>query len=176
MAGTPARHREEAGARVNIWTERLERGHLPLLGRWLGRADAALTPNDLPAEAVELEAWFERCAAEPGRLDFLTLVYETPVGLASLRPGGEDGSAALELLLGERNYNPLRTATYVALRMLDRTFLECGFRRVSVQAFTRHAWLLEPLERMGFSRTAEQGDRICLTVEKDCYLSRKYLF
>ena len=161
---------------MNIWTERLERGHLPLIGRWLGRADAALTPNDLPGDAAALPAWFERCAAEPGRLDCLALVYETPVGLAGLRQSGApEGAAALSLFLGERNYNPLRTATYLTLRMLDRAFLDLGLSQVCTEVHARFGWYLEALARMGFQR-APSGGPVCLRVEKASYLGRKYLF
>ena len=162
---------------MDIWTETLERAHLPLLARWLDRADGALTPNDLPGDAAALPAWFERCAAEPGRLDCLALVYETPVGLAGLRQSGaSEGAAALSLFLGERNYNPLRTATYLTLRMLDRAFLDLGLSQVHMEVHVRFGWYLEALERMGFQRGAEDGGRIPLRVEKERYLSRKYLF
>ena len=160
-----------------MWTERLERGHLPLLRRWIGRGDGALTPHDLPPEADKLTAWFDDCAAEPGRLDCLVSVYETPVGVAGLRRcGGQDGTATLYLLLGEVNYNPLRTATCVTLRMLDRAFLDLGLARVEMQVCAGHAWYPEVLERMGFTRTDAQDGTIRLAVEKDAFLSRKYLF
>ena len=162
---------------MDIWTETLERAHLPLLARWLDRTDGALTPNDLPGDAAALPAWFERCAAEPGRLDCLALVYETPVGLAGLRQcGAPEGAAALSLFLGERNYNPLRTATYLTLRMLDRAFLDLGLSQVCTEVQPRFGWYLEALARMGFQRGAEDGGRIPLRVEKERYLSRKYLF
>ena len=172
--GRPRRHRRE-GDRLNIWTERLERGHLPLLERWIGRGDGELTANDLPTEAERLAAWYERAAAEPGRLDCLTLVYETPVGVAGVRRiRGQE--AELYLLLGETGYNALRTATYVSLRMLDRAFGDLGSARVTVQVRAEQAWFSEVLERMGFIRTAE-GEKLCaLAVEKEHYLSRKYLF
>ena len=106
---------------MNILTEQLQRRHLPLLSDWLDRSEGALTPNDLPARAVALAAWFDRSAAQPGRLDCLTLVYETPVGVASLLPlPGQPGAAELRVLLGEVGYNALRTGTYVALQMLDQ--------------------------------------------------------
>ena len=162
---------------MDIWTERLEPAHLPIVGRWLGRTEGALTPNDLPADADGLTPWLERCAAESGRLDCLCRVYETPVGVAALRrPDGSGGTAELSLLLGEVNYNPLRTATYVTLRMLDRAFLEPGVHEVRVRAFTRHAFFLPVLERMGFARTEERDGLCCCAVEKARYLDRKYLF
>ena len=162
---------------MDIWTERLARRHLPALERWAGHADGALTPNDLPAEAGGLAAWFETCSANPERLDCLALVYETPVGVTGLHwCGGQDGTAELYLLLGEVNYNPLRTATYVTLRMLDRAFLELGFRCVTVRVRAQHRWYIEVLEQMGFSRTAENSEAISLAVEKEVLLNRKYLF
>ena len=162
---------------MDIRTERLERGDLPALERWAGHTDGALTPNDLPVEAGGLAAWFEACSADPERLDCLALVYETPVGVAGLqRLGSQDGTAELYLLLGEVNYNPLRTATYVTLRMLDRAFLDLGFRRVTARVCAQHTWYLEVLEQMGFSRTAENCEAISLAVEKAAFLNRKYLF
>ena len=162
---------------MDIRTERLVRGDLPALERWAGHTDGALTPNDLPVEAGGLAAWFEACSADPERLDCLALVYETPVGVAGLqRLGSQDGTAELYLLLGEVNYNPLRTATYVTLRMLDRAFLDLGFRRVTARVCAQHTWYLEVLEQMGFSRTAENCEAISLAVEKAAFLNRKYLF
>ena len=161
---------------MDIWTERLEREHLTVLSRWIGHGDGALTENDLPPDAAGLASWFDAGAAEPGRLDCLALVYETPVGLAGLRRDGADGAARLWLLLGERGYNPLRTATYVTLRMLDRAFLELGFTRVRVRARPGCGWYREVLEKMGFSRADEGEELPVLQVEKQVYLSRKYLF
>ena len=43
---------------MDIWTERLEREHLPLLAQWLARREGALTPSDLPADCAGLSAWF----------------------------------------------------------------------------------------------------------------------
>ena len=162
---------------MNIWTEQLVERHLPLLEAWAGRTDGAVTPNDLPASAEGLARWFERRGAEPGRLDCLALVYETPVGLAGLRRRTERKTEAeLYLLLCERGYNPLRTATYICLRMLDRAFLEQGFERVTVRVDQNFSWFLEPLERMGFSPTEERSGPVSLAVEKNVFLSRKYLF
>lgn len=105
---------------MDIWTEQLERRHLPILERWLGRTAGAITPNDLPSDVKELRPWFERCAAEPGRLDCLALVYETPVGVAGLRrKNGRTDTLEVYLMLGEVSYNLRRTAAYVALRMID---------------------------------------------------------
>lgn len=59
---------------MDIWTEKLVRRHLPILERWLDRSAGEITPNDLPSDAHELESWFDMCAAEPERLDCLTLV------------------------------------------------------------------------------------------------------
>ena len=66
---------------MDIWTERLMQRHIPLLERWIGRTDGALTPNDLPRKAEDLAVWFGACSADAGRLDCLISVYETPVGL-----------------------------------------------------------------------------------------------
>ncbi len=162
---------------MNIWTEKLEKSHLPELRRWHGRRDGALTPNDLPEDAERLPQWFEAGRTEAGRLDCLVLAYETPVGLAGLRQcGAEPGTAELSLLLGEVNYNLLRTATYAALRMLDRAFLDLGFERAVARVDARHAWFADTLEQMGFSREAERDGLILLRAEKSAFLSRKYLF
>ena len=162
---------------MDIWTERLEQRHLPMLAYWIGRKSGAITPNDLPTDAEELSRWYESCAADPGRLDCLIRVYDTPVGLAGLRQcNGREGAAELYLQLYEVNYNPLRTATYATLRMLDRAFLNLKLDRVEMQVYARHRDYLEALERMGFSQTAADNERICADAEKDRYLSRKYLF
>ena len=162
---------------MNIWTEQVVERHLPLLQAWAGRADGAVTPNDLPAPAEELAAWVRRRGAEPGSLDCLALVYDTPVGLAGLRrSAGREREAELYLLLCERGYNPLRTATYVCLRMLDRAFLELGLERVTMRVNREFSWLLEPLERMGFSPAGEGDGPVRLAVEKKAFLDRKYLF
>ena len=81
---------------MDIWTERLERRHLPAVERWLGREAGALTPNDLPRTAEALSGWYEACAAEAGRLDCLVRVYETPVGLAGLRQTAMPDTAELQ--------------------------------------------------------------------------------
>lgn len=160
---------------MNIWTERLQRRHLPLLEAWVGRTDGAVTPNDLPADRAELSKWFEACAAEAGRLDYLITVYETPVGVAGLRLSGENG-AALYLLLGEVQYNLLRTATYAVQRMLDHAFQDPGCDRVTAQVDARFAQLLEALERMGFqSQTLDDGATL-LSIELEAFRQRKYLF
>ena len=162
---------------MDIWTERLDRAHLPLLAQWLARREGALTPSDLPADCAGLSDWFEAQAAEPERQDFLALVYETPVGLAGLRGcGGNSGTAELWVLLGEVGYNLERTATFVTLRMLDRAFFEVGYEQVLVWVYACHGWFLELLERMGFTRAAEQDGMICLLVGKAVFLNRKYLF
>ena len=162
---------------MDIWTERLEREHLPLLAQWLRRREGALTPNDLPADCAGLPAWFAAQSADPERQAFLTLVYETPVGLAGLRGCGEgSGTAELRVLLGEVGYNLQRTATYVTLRMLDRAFLELGYARVLVRAYAHHGWFLDVLGQMGFSLMTEQDGLIRLCVDKAVFLNRKYLF
>ena len=162
---------------MDIWTERLERRHLPLLERWIERNSGQMTTNDLPLEAGELSQWFEKCLSDPERVDCLVSVYETPVGIVGPRKcAGQESAAELYLLLGETNYNPLRTATYATLRMLDRAFLECGFNRVIVQACKEHEEYLNALERMGFLMTAKKDAMIFASVEKKVYLNRKYLF
>ncbi len=162
---------------MDIWTEHLARRHLPLLECWIGRTSGQMTKNDFPSKAGNLFQWFENCSADSARIDCLVSVYETPVGIAGLRKcAGQESAAELYLLLGETNYNPLRTATYATLRMLDRAFLECGFDRVDVLACREHEEYLDVLERMGFSKTAENEERIYAFVEKKVYLDRKYLF
>ena len=162
---------------MNIWTERLEQTHLPILERWIGREEGALTPNDLPGNGDELQQWFERCTSDPERNDFLILAYETPVGLAGLRKHfGQEKTAELYLLLCEVNYNLLRTATYAALPMLDCAFRDCGSDRVIIRLREQHAWFVEALKRMGFSRVGEGDGLIMLAVERKEFLQRKYLF
>ena len=162
---------------MDIWTERLEQRHLPMLAHWIGRTAGAITPNDLPTDAGELPRWYESSSAEPGRLDCLIRVYDTPVGLAGLRRcDGRKEATELYLQLYEVNYNPLRTATYATLRMLDRAFLELKLDCVGIRVFAQHRDYLEALERMGFSQTAADSETISAAVEKERYLSRKYLF
>ena len=162
---------------MDIWTERLQREHLALLKDWLGRDTGVLTTNDLPSKTEDIDHWYERCAADPNRTDCLVSIYETPVGLAGLqRQAGRKDTVSLYLLLGEVNYNPLRTATHVTLRMLDRAFSECGVSHATICVLSSQAWFLEPLERMGFMRTCVQDDHVVLSVEKESFQSRKYLF
>ena len=161
---------------MDIWTERREQRHLPLPERWLARRDGALTPNDLPSRPEELAAWYGACSAEPGRLDCLVSLYETPVGIAGLRRSRQADTAELYLLLCELNYNLLRTAAYATLRMLDRAFLELGFARVTVRVYAQHIWYADVLQQMGFIRSAEEDGVLSLSAKKAAYLSRKYLF
>ena len=99
------------------------------------------------------------------------------MGLAGLRQhDGRGEILELYLQLYEINYNPLRTATYATLRMLDRAFLDSKTKRVETRVFVQQRDYLEALERMGFSRTAADNEIICVAVDKDPYLSRKYLF
>lgn len=160
---------------MDIRTEYLARRHLPLLARWLGRTSGAVTPNDLPEDAAALAAWFDRCQADPARLDCLALVYDTPVGLAGLRRT-QAQTASLWLLLGETGYNALRTATYVAQRMLDRAFSDFGAVCVCAEVNPGHAQILAALERMGFRRTGETDGRIALAVDRETFSRQKYLF
>ena len=80
------------------------------------------------------------------------------------------------MLLGERNYNPLRAATYLTLQLLDRAFAEPSIQSAKIKVYDRHAWHLTSLERIGFARSENRGDMVTLTVQKETYLSRKYLF
>ena len=161
---------------MDIWIERLRPEHLPLLERWAGRADGAVTPNDLPPDAAAISAWLDACASEPGRWNALVTVYDTPVGVAGLRRTAPD-TAELSLLLGEVQYNLLRTATYAVLRMLDRAFEDASIRHVTMRVGARFSQLLEAFERMGFVRAgAQTGAAVCLSVEKAAFSQRKYLF
>ena len=159
---------------MNIRTERLETNDLPLLAQWLTREDAALTPNNFPKEAAQLPAWLERQTQDQDQQVYLCLVYDTPVGAAGLHLQGE--TAELTLLLGERNYNPLRTATYLTLQLLDRAFAEPGIQSANSEVYDRHAWYLTPLEQMGFSPAGTGESTTVFTVQKEVYLDRKYLF
>ncbi len=161
---------------MDIWTERLQRRHLPLIELWVGRTDGAVTPNDLPQDAGALTVWFKTCAEEPGRQDFLITVYETPVGVAGFMRGGQN-TAVLYLMLGEVQYNLLRTATYAMLRVLDHAFQNAGLDCVTVKVYRRYTKLLEALERMGFTRDAQQDDgMVFLAIEKNAFQRQKYLF
>ena len=164
------------GLALDIWIEQLERRHLPTAEHWLGRTAGKLTPNDLPSDVSELESWFEACTAEPGRLDCLALVYETPVGVAGLRQTVDQDTAEMYLMLGEVGYNLLRTAACVTLRMLDRAFSEAGIRRVAVRVGSQHGWFVDTLEQMGFSKMGTEAGIVSLRVEKSAYLNRRYLF
>jgi uncharacterized protein YceH (UPF0502 family) len=162
---------------VDIWTERLERRHLPLLERWLMREDGVLTLNDLPSGADNLAEWYEKCAEMPNRLDCLASVYDTPVGVTGLhRQPGQDKTASLYLFLGEVGYNIRRTATYITIRMLDRAFSDLRQESTNVQVYSHYGWFVEVLEQMGFSRRSEQDGVIRLAVEKTVFLNRKFLF
>ena len=159
---------------MNIRTERLEANDLPQLAQWLTREDAALTPNSLPEEAGQLPAWLERQTQDQDQKTYLCLVYDTPVGAAGLHLQGE--TAELTLLLGERNYNPLRTATYLTLQLLDRAFAEPGIQNARIEVYDRYTWYLTPLEQMGFSPAGTGESTTVLTVQKEAYFDRKYLF
>ena len=162
---------------MDIWTEELERRHLPVLQPWLSRGDGAITPNDLLIDGKDLESWFAALSSEPGRQDFLALVYETPVGIAGLRrSAGGNNMMEMYLLLGEIGYNLLRTATYVTLRVLDRAFSDAGVGRTAIRIRPGYGWFLPVLEQMGFSRTVAENGILSFSAERNEYLSRKYLF
>ena len=143
---------------MDIWTEQLERRHLPILERWLGRTAGVITPNDLPSDVIELRTWFERSVAEPGRLDCLAHTLE------------------VYLMLGEVGYNLRRTATYVALRIIDHAFSNADAAQVAVRVSPCHTWFLDVLYRMGFAEERTENEMTVFTVEKDVFLNRKYLF
>ena len=162
---------------MDIWTEYLEQRHLSFLKNWIGRTVGQFTANDLPLNAEQLSTWFDTCRSEPGRTDCLISVYETPVGISGLRSRRTNpDSAELYLFLGESNYNPIRTATYSTLRMLDRAFQEQELARVYVTIYAHHEDYLAVLDQMGFSRTPVKDGLIRVQVDKDMFLSRKYLF
>ena len=161
---------------MDIWTERLQPRHLPLMEQWVGRTDGAVTPKDLPQDAGALTVWLETCAEEPGRQDYLITVYDTPVGVVGFRRGGQN-TAELYLMLGEVQHNLLRTATYAVQRVLDHAFQNAGLDRATVRVYRRYAKLLEALERMGFTQDAQQDGRaVFLAIEKNAFRRRKYLF
>ena len=113
---------------MDIWTEQLQKRHLPILESWLGRSAGALTPNDLPKEGNQLSSWFNQRLGS----DFLISVYETPVGVAGLRDN------EFYLFLGEVGYNLARTATYATLRILDQAFTIFDSATVRVHGFHPH--------------------------------------
>lgn len=162
---------------MDIWTECLEHRHLPLLECWTERTTGRLTASDFPMESGKLSQWFDRCSSDSTRIDCLISAYETPVGIAGLRRCIEQEIAAeLYLVLGETNYNPLRTATYATLRMLDRAFLDCKYDRINAQICGGHREYLDALEQMGFSKTTDKDGLLWASVEKRIYIDRKYLF
>ena len=98
------------------------------------------------------------------------------MGVAGLRRTAPD-ETELYLLLGEVQYNLLRTATYAVQRMLDRAFGDADIRRVTMRVDARFAQLLTAFGRMGFVRAeAQAGAAVCLSVEKAAFSQRKYLF
>lgn len=160
---------------MDIWTEQLEIRHLPILKHWIGRESGVMTENDLPEDTGMLSAWFETCKTDQTRLDCLVSVYETPVGIAGLIRRDER-TAWMYLFLGEINYNSVRTATYATLRMLDRAFLENGYDSVRIKVLLRHTEYLDALVQMGFSGDEMKDGYRIASVEKQQFLSRKYLF
>lgn len=162
---------------MDIWTEELQQRHLPILEKWIGKTSGQLTVNDFPMNAEQIPSWFDRCRSESRRNDCLISVYETPVGISGLRKGKTDSdSAELYFFLGESNYNPIRTATYATLRMIDRAFQDPGLGCVYAMVFSHQKDYLDSLYRMGFSTTTEEDGLVLVFVNKDVFLSRKYLF
>lgn len=149
---------------MDIWIEQLQKRHLPILERWLGRSSGTLTPNDLPKEATQLPVWLEQRA----EFDFLISVYETPVGIAGVR------DKELYIFLGEVGYNLVRTATYATLRILDQAFLK--FDCIDVRVYKNRCEYLSVLNTMGFTQIGEDNDLIRASVRKAEFQSRKYLF
>ena len=160
---------------VDIWTEHLEKRHLPYLEPWTKRISGKMTATDFPAHAAELPLWYENSLKELGRWDCLVSVYETPVGIGGFR-GIEVAPDAgrLYLMLGESGYNLIRTATYATLRILDRAFQT--FSQVEAAVYANHAEYLDALGRMGFTQSEPMGDTVLVRVEKGVYLGRKYMF
>lgn len=154
---------------MDIWTEQLQPRHLPILTNWIGRKSGAMTRNDFPNDAKHVPLWMELSTG----YDYLISVYETPVGIAGLRRNDAE-AAELYLLLCEVNYNLIRTATYATLRMLDRAFE--NYSRVIVWVNVAQTEYRDALERMGFFQIEDSGSWRCMSVEKETYLGRKYLF
>lgn len=160
---------------MDIWTEKLEQRDLPTLKHWIGRTPGRLTPCDLPDNPDELPQWYEKYTAEPGRMDCLVLAYETPIGITGFhRAVGDPDVAEFYLMLGEANYNLIRTATYATLRILDRAFQD--YSRVNAKVYDYHKEYLPALERMGFSLVAAETGLMSVNVDKEVFQSRKYLF
>jgi len=160
---------------MDIWTEKLEQRDLPTLKHWIGRTLGRLTPCDLPDNPDELPQWYGKCAGEQGRLDCLVLAYETPIGITGFHRAVEDPDVAeFYLMLGEANYNLIRTATYATLRILDRAFQ--NHPRVNAKVYDYHKEYLSALERMGFSQVTTEGGMTAVNVDKEVFQSRKYLF
>ena len=160
---------------MDIWTEKLEQRHLPILEHWLGRTGGRMTPCDIPDKPDMLPLWYERCTAEPGRLDCLVLAYETPIGITGFRRATNNPEEAeLYLILGESGYNLIRTATYATLRILDCAFQD--YSRLNARVYAQHEDYLFALKRMGFSQGTAAGRLIPVRVEKEIFQSRKYLF
>ncbi len=149
---------------MDIWTEQLQKRHLPILESWLGRSAGALTPNDLPKEVNQLSSWFDQRIGS----DFLISVYETPVGVAGLRDN------EFYLFLGEVGYNLVRTATYATLRILDQAFTI--FDSITVRVDKNRHEYLSALNTMGFRQLSEENGLVRLSVQKTEFQSRKYLF
>ena len=160
---------------MDIWTEQLEYRHLTMLENWTGRTAGRMTACDFPEKKGAVAEWYEACTAEPGREDYLVSVYETPVGLGGFRECRRAPEAAeVYLMLGEANYNLLRTATYATLQLLHRAFR--NYSRVNTAVYRCHTKYLDALMRMGFSPVDAFGEMADLTVNKETFLSRIYLF
>lgn len=168
---------EMEAAAVNIWTERLQENHIPILENWAGRNSGALTKSDFPTDKVQLLNWYHVCAANPKRQDYIVLAYDTPVGITGLlKPDADVPELQFYLRLGETNYNLIRTATYATLQMLDRAFQDFDCKYVVTQINAVNTLFSDVLEQMGFYLKAEQNGRFAVAIEKDMFLKRKYLF
>ncbi len=160
---------------MDIWIEQLAQCHMPILEHWLGRTAGRMTICDIPKETELLSQWYDRIKTVPRRLDCLALAYETPIGITGFqRTDSNPDEAELYLMLGETNYNLIRTATYSTLRILDRAFQDYCY--VSAAVYDRHEEYLSSLWKMGFSQTDSKNGLITVNVKKEVFVSRKYLF
>ena len=110
-----------------------------------------------------------------GRIDCLILAYETPIGITGFhRTPDIPDTAELYLLLGESNYNLIRTSAYATLRILDRGFQD--YLHMKIAVYQHQVKYLSALMQMGFVQNSAEGCLITLSVEKEEFQNRKYLF